>query len=111
MSETKHWDVYVRECPAGDCGRGVWIQEFGHNGTPVRTVVDTGALDAWPLNDADRRLIAAAPELLEALKDTLHLAEAYYNTLPDDGEAQDHYMTSVIEPARKAIAKAEGGEA
>jgi len=60
---------------------------------------------------ANARLIAAAPELLAALKDTLCLAEAYFDTLPDDGEAQDHYMASVIEPARNAIAKAEGREA
>jgi hypothetical protein len=45
---------------------------------------------------------------LEALKGTLALAEAYYRTLPDDGPEQDHYMTSIIEPARAAIAKAEG---
>jgi hypothetical protein len=57
---------------------------------------------------ANARLIAAAPELLAALKDTLCLAEAYFDALPDDGEAQDHYMASVIEPARNAIAKAEG---
>lgn len=49
---------------------------------------------------------AAGPELLEALKGTLALAEAYYRTLPDDGAAQDHYMSSVIGPARAAIAKA-----
>jgi len=108
MSETKHWDVHVRTVAAGDCKPGIWIQEFSGDGTPGRTIVDTGALDAWPLSEPDRRLIAAAPELLAALKDTLCLAEAYYNTLPDDGEAQDHYMASVIEPARNAIAKAEG---
>jgi hypothetical protein len=58
--------------------------------------------------DANARLIAAAPDMLEALKGTLALAEAYYRTLPDDGPEQDHYMTSIIEPARAAIAKAEG---
>jgi hypothetical protein len=47
-------------------------------------------------------------ELLESLRNTLSLAEAYYHTLPDDGPEQDHYMTSVIEPARAALLKARG---
>lgn len=55
-----------------------------------------------------RSAYAVAPELLASLKNTLPMAEAYYRTLPDDGPEQDHYITSVIEPARAAIAKAEG---
>ena len=57
---------------------------------------------------ANARLIAAAPAMLEALRGTLGLAEAYYRTLPDDGAAQDHYMAEVIAPARAAIAAATG---
>jgi hypothetical protein len=53
--------------------------------------------------------IASAPALLAACRGLLPLALAYYRTLPDDGPAQDHYMTSVIGPAQDAIAKAEGG--
>jgi hypothetical protein len=61
-------------------------------------------------NAANARLLAASPDLLAMLKRTLIRAEAYYRTLPDDGPEQDYYMTTVIGPARAAIAKAEGRE-
>ena len=64
-----------------------------------------------PEGDANARLIAAAPELLAACEGTLAMAEAFYRTLPDDGAEQDHYMTTVIEPARLALSRARGGGA
>lgn len=73
---------------------------------PHRNIYAPGATDAEA--NANARLIAAAPELVEALTATLAYAEAYYRTLPDDGPAQDHIMTSIIEPARAALAKAKG---
>lgn len=57
---------------------------------------------------ANARLIAAAPELLEALELTLSHVSAYYLSLEDDGEEQDCLMREVIEPAQKAIVKAKG---
>lgn len=48
-----HLFVHRRETREGDCGPGIWVYE--HN--PVRTLVDTGALDAWPLSDSDREVI------------------------------------------------------
>ena len=58
---------------------------------------------------ANARLIAAAPELLESLKDVVPYAEAYYRGLPDDGPEQD-YVRPIINKAIAAIARAEGEE-
>jgi hypothetical protein len=79
-----------------------WITD--HNGNTIAEV----SYEQDGHVRANAALIAAAPDLLEALKGTLALAMAYYRTLPDDGPAQDHYMTSIIEPAGRAIAKAMG---
>ena len=57
---------------------------------------------------ANAHLMVAAPELLEELVSCLAYVQRYYRTLPDDGAEQDFIMSSVIEPARKAIAKAKG---
>ena len=57
---------------------------------------------------ANARLMVSAPELLEELVSCLAYVQRYYRTLPDDGAEQDFIMSSVIEPARKAIAKAKG---
>ncbi len=52
---------------------------------------------------ANARLIADAPELLAALRDTL---DALYNETPNDDD--DSYLSQVKKTARAAIAKAEG---
>lgn len=62
-------------------------------------------------SDGEQRvnnLNAAAYDLLESLKNLLSITMIYYRSLPDDGTEQDHLMTYYIEPARIAIAKAEG---
>ncbi len=60
----------------------------------------------WRIIDhPDARLIAAAPELLEALERTLGLAEKWA-----DGVGRSHPDHDVIAEARAAIAKATGGE-
>jgi len=56
---------------------------------------------------ANAALIASAPELLEALRLCLPLAERLYRTFPDDGQEQDYYRP-LLDAARAAIAKAEG---
>lgn len=58
--------------------------------------------------EANARLIAAAPELLEALRGALVALEQAYTALPDDSPAQDYFVACYIEPAREAIARATG---
>lgn len=54
---------------------------------------------------ANARLIASAPELLEALKDLVSAEEQYV----EDAKAQlDDPISDAVESARAAIAKAEG---
>jgi hypothetical protein len=52
---------------------------------------------------ANARLIAAAPDLLKSLKETLHLASAYG---PEGKSPREE--NSVLDRARATIAKAEG---
>jgi hypothetical protein len=56
-------------------------------------------------NEADARLIAAAPELLEALKNLLRVEESWcsLNEMCNRGD-----LDAAMEKARAAIAKAEG---
>src|SRR6478735_7587955 len=62
------------------------------------------------ISEADARFIAAAPDLLESLRETLKALEHNFAQVhPDyDGTANAH---SIIGRARAAIAKAEGGAA
>jgi hypothetical protein len=67
--------------------------------------------DASPYNErqeANARLIAAAPELLEALEAVLYWAEIAGDTT--DKEALAANEEASIALARAAIAKAEGGD-
>lgn len=81
-------------CPAR-CGP----QEVGEKGSPIPGT-----------DDANARLIAAAPELLERLDALLEQAEAMYVALGSNqaqwGDSQDE-----IDLARTTIAKATGGTA
>lgn len=79
---------------------GPW--EYLHNdGVVVTQESDWGAREiGW--SDADYRLIAAAPDLLSALKLVLPLAERYLAKAPTDPD------NAILEDARAAIVKAEG---
>lgn len=55
------------------------------NNEAARTIVDTGAMDVYPLSEADLRLIAAAPEMLAAL---IEVQRAIANDR--DGEQYTH---------------------
>lgn len=73
----------------------------------AKMVRDDSALEAgiYPVErDANARLIAAAPEMLEALE----LAAAYIEEITKDSRNADNGQT--IETLNKVIAKAEGRE-
>ena len=59
--------------------------------------------DEYDRTEADARLIAAAPDLLEALRDVLDYATAG----PNGTGLTENW--NVVKAARAAIAKAEGG--
>jgi hypothetical protein len=65
-----------------------------------------GHLVDCPVRDANARLIAAAPELLEALKASLQILEGI-------SESRDfrNEQALILEMVRQAVAKAEGGAA
>lgn len=63
---------------------------------------------AGPLNEADARLIAAAPELLEALIDLTERLASYLKPAPHETYIPN-YEPLVLRQARTAIAKATGG--
>jgi hypothetical protein len=61
------------------------------------------------LNEHDARLIAAAPELLEALKDALETLDNYSDVVDGtDGQPAPNRAMSAILRIESAIAKAEG---
>ena len=68
---------------------------------------ERGDLIAWVPHDghhvANARLIAAAPELLERLRECVTWLEDYYDAVSMDDDEEQH-----LEAARAAIARAEG---
>lgn len=66
-----------------------------------------GGKDNYEGNEADYRLIAAAPDLLVALTQMNHALEGGYCICPlSDGHAPDNTHATVCQDARAAIAKA-----
>ena len=66
-----------------------------------------GALDGTQFQ-ANARLIAAAPELLAALRD---LADCFWEGRPKRNTKRDYHLMVSVEAARQAMRKAEGGAA
>ena len=60
-----------------------------------------------PTMEADARLIAAAPDLLAALKSALEWLRAARADEPDDWDTSD--LDAAIKMGRSAVAKAKGG--
>ena len=81
------------------------------NGPPQQMIVQVGGFAEWKEAEANARLIAAAPELLEASMKVLEWFEA-----EDDHSKADFYQriqmcSDAEEMIRAAIAKATGGAA
>lgn len=68
---TGRWDITVRWKKDRQCGPGIWINSPGH-----KTVVDTGAMDVFPLSPADKALIESAPEMYDELARLLPVMES-----------------------------------
>lgn len=80
---------------------GPWMIGTSHDGfrtvsDGTKTICSVGAADVFPAIEADARLIAAAPDLLQALK----IAVRYMPT--DNSEGTERYQVEQI------IAQAEG---
>lgn len=92
-------DYYAKLAPVGSVA--VWSDQGGM----VRRVALCGTHEGIDLDEAEAnaRLIAAAPDLLEALKELVAYATDGLGSLSDDW--------NVVKDARAAIAKAEGGDA
>ena len=69
------------------------------NGPPQQMIVQVGGFAEWQEAEANARLIAASPELLQALIDAVDLIET---VSPFEGDT--------LRNARAAIAKAAGGQ-
>lgn len=84
-------------------------KENAHPNKNVVAVVDTGAFSQNE-NLANARLIAAAPELLAALKELLAIHDDAANgvTRPNKHEDIEDWYKRVEKMAREAIAKATG---
>lgn len=71
-------DVFVALARRGDCGPGIWVTAR----VPMRTLVDTGALDAWPLRQDDREWLAQnTPVLLAAIDAVIAAQQAKMHSL------------------------------
>lgn len=75
------------------------------DGRPLRCLAEvfSGAADSLEQADANCCLVAAAPDLLDALRPLLEFAAEANEGLPEGGQ-----LSANIERARVAIAKAEG---
>lgn len=69
-------------------------------------IVGVGGFAGVDEQEANARLIASAPELLEALRDMFELAEGAMRSANRDGAEYD--VEDCLKEARHAIAKAEG---
>jgi len=116
MAQTHTWSDLIRACNLlsmiedgnGRPGEADYLnkREMGGKAREAREIFEPIAVACrdHSINPA------AVPDLLEALKGTLHIVERYYQALPDDGPEQDNIMLTYIGPARAALAKAKDGE-
>jgi len=87
----------------------IWIGgAMGSHHTPSQRV-NHSSFPADTEGEANARLIAAAPELLEALKAIVDMVPIYAKNHPRFNQASRLERKTQIDAARAAIAKAEGG--
>ncbi len=92
---------------------GPWTIERNERGTSIKAIgplqAEEYAGSAWlDVSDVDARLIAAAPDLLEALKDLLPILDKAWDY---DGDVFGRLHNDAVDAwrqARAAIAKATG---
>lgn len=95
------WKFRELEC---DDSRGMGYVSGGPNDVDL---FHTGAMELWAFeNCANARLIAAAPDMLEALKTVLK----YWAWCMPDGPDSTNPIQTVLNTVEAAIAKAEQGE-
>lgn len=82
--------------------KGPWIVEPGVHGARIHTADGEDMVAEGICNASDARLVAAAPELLEALRRI-----AYEPFGPSDA-THEQVLDAITELARAAIAKATG---
>ncbi len=113
--ERHQWDQCGPVLRSKDAGK-IWDEYWGPDGNgtgrrredmpPLPDILSAWGHDAWGINvsKADMRLIAAAPDLLEALSG---LVAVIVN--PGDGVEFEDGEVPALDKARAAIAKATGG--
>lgn len=135
MSTTKHtpgpwkitkWWESLHHAKCRDTGQDFWAQTFDIRTSDGRCLAEVShqahtedgaqpnpgfGAASWTENEANARLIAAAPELLEALEYALPHLQA---CVPNPRNGLNNYCTpniNCVDRARAAIAKATGGAA
>lgn len=79
--------------------------------TVARVVTPTGYADTHPEIEANAHLIAATPEMYEALKSLIYTASKLWDMVKPIKDSDAVIATHpIIEKAKAALAKAEGGE-
>lgn len=92
----------------GDGDLEIWSAAY-HPTMPLCSVGNYGPAGPSSTDNANARVIAAAPELLEACERVLK--ESVRVEYDEDGPACAEMAYEVLEVVRAAIAKAEGGAA
>ncbi|KKM52182.1 hypothetical protein LCGC14_1555120 [marine sediment metagenome] len=100
------WTLSIRTEPEGLLGPGIHIYRSDGN---QATVVDTGAMDVWPLHEANARLIAAAPDLLEACQTAAR--SAHHPACPIATGKSQATITDLPMPCPLAVANIIGSTA
>lgn len=90
---------------------GPWTFQGGRaaNGIPILMIFGqhgTSVANAWTVDDA--RLIVAAPQLLEALREAENALADYVSTIEKKMGASLNYGHAVLRKVRAAIKAAEG---